>query len=178
MKKKNHHHIMPVLLVALIILGGGVLFYSWRHYNKRITITTIPSEIKALQTIFKRIQERCIIVGFDLKQTPINFLNVKSFSGTEVGDMKLRNPELWEGPYVKENPSVNGVEYQIVSTKNGYFIVPGNGVVVLEGKKIGTDIMVTADADIKKLVDAGVAGEITISKPIIGNLLQDDIADI
>ena len=60
------------------------------------------------------------IYGFDYQKNPINFLNIKSFEGSEVTSMNLTFPDQWEGPYLSDNPTIQQKDYLIVKTKKGY----------------------------------------------------------
>jgi hypothetical protein len=80
-------------------------------------------------------------------------LNVKEFSGAEVGPMNLAYPERWEGPYLEDNPTMQEKEYLIVRTKRGYFITPGEGVILPNGKDVGKDkIVLNEDTNIRILM--------------------------
>ena len=45
------------------------------------------------------------------------------------------------------------IAYQIVSTRNGYFITPGDGVILPNKKVIGKDIIFDKNADIQKMME-------------------------
>ncbi len=134
---------------------GGFLILSFVNFFYRsdiVTGTVITQEVKRLAQIFQTIHKQCTILGFDNQQNNINFLNVEKFTGSEVGPMNLARPEKWEGPYVCENPTIQSKEFMVVRTSDGYFITPGNGVRLPNGKVIGKDILLTKDADIEALM--------------------------
>lgn len=114
----------------------------------------IASDIAKLAAIFERIETECGIISFDYQANPINFLTIKKdgFVGSEVGSMNLAHPEKWQGPYLHDNLSVQQKEYQVVSTGKGYFIVPGHGVELPNGKTIGVDIKLDEKADIPAMM--------------------------
>ena len=99
-----------------------------------------------------RIHKTCVIIDFDAQKNPINFLNVEKFTGSEVGPMNLVHPEKWEGPYLKENPTMFHIAYQVVSTKKGYFVTPGDGVTLPNKKVIGKDIILDQKANIDAMM--------------------------
>jgi hypothetical protein len=66
--------------------------------------------------------------------------------------MNVAHPEKWEGPYLQDNPTMLGQEYQIVRTLKGHFITPGEGVRLPNGKVIGKDIILDEDADIASMM--------------------------
>ena len=129
---------------VLIIISLVNVFYR----TKQKTGDVIAHDVVRLVEIFQRIHRTCTIIDFDYQKNRINFLNVERFVGSEVGPMNLEHPERWEGPYLSDNPTVQDQEYQIVRTKNGYFITPGEGVRLPNGAQIGTDIIFDEDADI------------------------------
>jgi hypothetical protein len=135
---------IPVLAgTFLLSLAGITLFNAWYEYrlNKG---TIIAQDIQELADIFERIDKTAGILSFDYQKNNINFLNIKKdgFVGSEVGPLNLVHPEKWEGPYVQDNPTVQGKEYQVVRTKTGYFIVPGEGVTLPNQKVMGKDIII------------------------------------
>jgi hypothetical protein len=141
----------PVVTVSIF----GVLFFvafSYLFYESRIiTNSIIVSDIEHLDRIFKKIDKCCSIRGFSRQKNTIDFLNVGSFIGSEIGSMNLAQPEKWEGPYLQDNPAVQGKEYEIVQTGRGYFIVPGTGVRLNNGKVIGSDIVFNESTDIEAM---------------------------
>jgi len=143
----------------LVYLGFAVILifiaFSIKEsfYRKRqISGCIIAYDVKKLQKIFEDIHQTCRIISFDYQKNPINFLNVKSFTSSEVGPMNLAYPEKWQGPYLADNLEVQGIAYQVVRTKNGHFIIPGDGVVLPKGKKIGLDLSIDENTDISALV--------------------------
>jgi hypothetical protein len=126
--------------------------YNLFYQKKQLNDLLIAQDIQKLVQIFKQIDETCEIIDFDHQKNLIDFLNVGSFSGSEVGSMNLKYPEKWQGPYVEENPTMQEQPYMIVKTKKGLFIVPGEGVKLANGKVIGKDIILTPETDIEKLM--------------------------
>lgn len=142
----------PVVTVSIF----GVLFFvafSYLFYESRIiTDSIIVGDIEHLDGIFKKIDDCCSIRGFSRQKTTIDFLNVGSFIGSQIGSMNLVQPEKWEGPYLQDNPAVQGKEYEIVQTGQGYFIVPGTGVRLNNGKVIGSDLVFNETTDIEAMI--------------------------
>jgi type II secretory pathway pseudopilin PulG len=151
-KKITRNTLISIIVIAILgILFVASMFMYW--YQVRIdTNELISQQVVELQQIFKKIDEAAGIVDFDHQKSYIDFLNVGSFSGSEVGAMNLRNPKKWQGPYLKENPTIQEQNYQIVRTKKGFFIVPGDGVVLSNGKIIGKDIIFDENADIPAMM--------------------------
>ncbi len=145
--------IVGIVFAVLLAITGFNFFYQSKSYSTEL----ITQDLKLLQDKFLLIDKQCKIIGFDYQKNPINFLNVGSFEGSEVGPMNLAYPTKWQGPYVEKNPTQQGLEYQIVRTKKGYFITPGDGVMLPNDKTIGKDIVFDENADIEALMkDGGV----------------------
>lgn len=143
--------------LTVVVTGGivaallAVSFVSF-FYNKRyLTTSVIADDVKKIAAIFKTINDTCGIMSVDVPRSPVNFLNVGSFAGSEVGSINLVHPDKWQGPYLNDNPSVQGIEYMLVRTKNGLFVTPGEGVKLPNGKVIGKDIMFDEDSDIQAM---------------------------
>src|SRR3989344_9211832 len=140
---------------ALVLVIAGLCIITLVVTSYRAEYTTgdiIAKDVAALAAIFERIHAQCKIMGFDGQQNIINFLNVKSFDGSEVGPMNLAYPTKWQGPYLPDNLEIQGKEYMVVKIDDGYFITPGNGVKLPNKKVIGTDIMLDAKANILSLI--------------------------
>lgn len=164
-----------ILLIFLFCMSLVTFWYQAKIYTDVI----IAEDVVVLADIFKKINEECGIIDFRYeKQNYVDFLNVISFEGSEIGTMNLHSPEKWKGPYLRENPTVQGKYYQVVHTDKGYFIVPGDGVKLKNGKVIGKDIIFDKNADIEKMMedpqkllfqDKKLAAQIEVSKekPIV-----------
>jgi hypothetical protein len=170
-----------MLFVALVTVTVVRLVYQSRIESSEI----MTEDIRRLGEIILRINERCKILDVDLQKTPIDFLTVVKFVGSEVGSINLAYPERWEGPYLHTNPTIQGKEYQIIRTKKGYFITPGDGVILTNGKMIGKDIILDEHADIRALMksdqafkykDSSLAIELPIKKGMLHELLFEDMA--
>lgn len=140
-----------LLLGCVSALTFGVLWYQ----AKQLTSAAIARDIALLARIFDDINKTCGIIGFEHETNYVDFLTVRSFVGTAVGAMNMRKPRNWRGPYVTENPAVQGRLYQVVRTIKGYVLLPGNGVRLSNGLIMGKDIVITAQTDIRSLVESG-----------------------
>jgi len=149
-----YHKRSLVILISSALLTG-LFFLTWYQFTKeaRVIINqVIVADITQLKAIFDRIDTECGILGFDHEKNYIDFLTVKSFVSSEIGAMNLIAPEKWQGPYVQDNPNIQSKKYEIVLTKKGYYIVPGTGVQLSNGKVMGKDIIITSATDIDTLV--------------------------
>ncbi len=150
-----YHKKTLVILISSALLTG-LFFLTWYQFTKeaRIIINqVIVGDITQLKAIFDKIDTECGILGFDHEKNYIDFLTVKSFVSSEVGAMNLIMPEKWQGPYVQDNPTIQSKKYEIVLTKKGYYIVPGTGVQLSNGKIMGKDIIITSTTDIDELIN-------------------------
>ncbi len=134
-------------LLLLVTFSGLNFFYEKRHSDGWIMV----DHLALLAKKFERINQTCGILSFDYQKNPINFLNVETFRGSEVGPINLVHPEKWQG-YLANNPIIQNIEYMVVRTNQGHFITPGMGVRLPNGMVIGQDILLDADADIATLV--------------------------
>ncbi len=137
------------VIVALLAASVVSFFYSSRF----VTSTVIADDVKKIAGILNRINESCVIMSIDAPKSTVNFLNVKAFAGSEVGSINLTHPEKWEGPYLQDNLSVQGIEYVLVRTKKGSFVVPGDGVKLPNRAVIGKDIIIVDHTDIEALMN-------------------------
>jgi len=144
--------LFPLLTIVLFALLVGVMVFRLLYQVRTGADQLIAQEVQQLVEIFKRIDKKCEIIDFDYQKNPINFLNVKSFVGSEVASMNLAFPDQWEGPYLNDNPTIQQQTYMVVDTKKGYFITPGEGVVLANGKVIGKDIILDKDTDIPAMM--------------------------
>ena len=150
--KRVQNKILPIIVVLGIVFFIGLSFINTLYRAKDDAGMMIVQEVVQLRDIFHRIHKTCVIIDFDEQKNPINFLNVEKFAGSEVGPMNLVHPDKWEGPYVKDNPTLYHIAYQVVSTKKGYFVTPGEGVTLPNKKVIGKDIILDQKADIDAMM--------------------------
>ena len=145
-------HYLPIAVIIGIIFFIGITFFDTWYRAKDDAGLMIAAEVIRLRDIFHRIHKTCTIIDFDAQKNPINFLNVEKFTGSEVGPMNLVYPDKWEGPYLQENPTLYHIDYQVVSTKKGYYVTPGDGVTLPNGKIVGKDIVLDQKANIDTMM--------------------------
>ena len=147
-----------LLFIGLLFISIFTLLYR----TKAIRDEIIAQDVVRLTKILQKIDSECGISGFDYQKNNLDFLNVSKFEGSEIGPMNLKYPSSWAGPYVKDNPTIQNKAYQVVKTIDGYFVVPGEGVKLSDGKVIGKDIVFDRDAKISQMMNEG------------GSLYRDD----
>ncbi len=176
-KKKRGAWVALILACVTIVLAIGIS-WSFIHQATQAQDGVMAEQIHQLGHIFKRIHECCRIIDFRQEKDYIDFLNVEKFVGSQVGPMNLEHPEHWQGPYVQKNMTASGKDYQIVRTRKGYYIIPGDGVKLANGKTIGKDITIIYDTDIEALMRDKKALLGATGKPLAVRIetIQDRIA--
>lgn len=158
MSKNGTSNIVVALGTAafLLFLVGITIFY-FLNYTKQATADQIITDIELLGSTFKKIDETAVILEFNSPKSVINFLNIKKdgFVGSEVGPMNLVHPQKWNGPYLRDNPMIDNKEYQVIKTAEGYYVVPGDGVKLPNGKIMGTDVIIDRSTLMKELISDG-----------------------
>ena len=148
MKKWLQTGLILVGLVAFVLL----LFFGTQYESKDNKAHIIARDLKLIEATLKKIHADCEISEFTQVKNPLTFFNVITFTGSEVGTLNLVYPDKWRGPYIKDNPSVQGIEYQVVRAKDGLFIVPGDGVSLPNGKIIGKDIIFDEKSQVEDML--------------------------
>jgi len=156
-KRVNSHKISKNFMMPWIV---GAIFSTiflistitlWR--SSRLAFDEVAhDDILKLQQIFERIQDDCYIVDFEHVFNYIDFLNVRSFSGEKVGSMELAFAKNWNGPYLTNNLRIQNKLYAVLKNKQGYFIIPGYGVQLANGKVIGKTLILDENSDMKKVM--------------------------
>ncbi len=135
------------ILVAVVIAGIlGLLCYK-RFIHRSVQL---HEHVSQLATILKQIHSSCKITGYTQELNPIDFLNVKEFSGSILGSFQFESPENWKGPYTYDSIGFKGHPFALLVNKDGYFIVPGNGSILDDGTIVGKDIIFDSQTDIKE----------------------------
>lgn len=136
--KHSSISILSSALLCFLFMFSCVTFW---YQSTIVTDENIVNDVLFLSSIFKNIDEQCGILDFKFQSNnSIDYLQVISFEGSEIGSMALKYPHKWNGPYLRDNLTAQGKFYQIIKTYNGYFILPGDGVVLHNGKIMGKDI--------------------------------------
>lgn len=147
-------YIIYILMTLFLIFFSLIAMMGVWYRKKSVSGHVLLNDLDTLGRIFTRINKTAGIASFDHQKNWINFLQIKKdgFVGSEVGSMNLIYPDKWEGPYLDDNPTYNGREYQVIRTDQGYFIVPGKGVTLPNGKTIDKDIILDEKADMFALM--------------------------
>ena len=164
-----HPYIIPLSVLFFLSVLAILTIVNLRVTSKDYLADLIVRDIRKLKTILELVNQDCKILSFDYQKNRINFLNVKSFVGSEVGSINLVYADKWRGPYLDDNPTFQDKEYLVVRTKKGFFITPGEGVILPNGKVIGTDIVLSEDADIAAMMNDDQQLRFN-KKPLAGSL--------
>lgn len=150
-KRKIHYGFVIALGLLLAMLVGTTGYYLVYQMRTASTVVMVQ-QVAAIERALKRIDETCEIISIAHERSYIDFLVVRTFVGSQVGPLQLRFPAKWEGPYEQQNPTVQGIQFELVTVRDGYAIVPGAGVTLMNGKIVGKDIMFGPDTDIDALL--------------------------
>lgn len=145
---------MGALRLTSLVTFAGILFLLATvifnfYYSSRATVgDMIVQDVQSIARAIERIHQDCTILSIDYKKNVIDFLNVVTFSGSEVGPLNLLYPDRWKGPYLQDNPTIEGREYLLIQSKDGYYVVPGEGVRLPSGNLMGSDIVIDSSTDV------------------------------
>lgn len=155
MNKRLKTTVVGLIVITLFV---GMMYHFYKQ-ARTASDRIMAEQIEQLVTIFKKIDADCRINAITHEHGYIDFLTVRSFAGSEVGCLNLSYPEQWKGPYIPVNYTMQGKLYEIIKTHEGYYIVPGKGVQLSNGKIIGKDIIFTPKTDIESYVNNTVGLE-------------------
>ncbi len=144
--------ITTVTASAILIAFAATLYFNFTYKSADVLSKQLVRNIIRVHDALQKIHDDCTIIDFDYQKNTINFLNVKSFVGSEVGPVNLVYPEKWNGPYMDDNPTFHEIEYQVVATDSGYFVTPGDGIKLPNGKIVGTNIVLDKSTDVISLM--------------------------
>lgn len=168
--------IFPIVSASLLVflVMGSVL---WIRYARPSYIAhLIHRDVAKLAKMLKQIDRDCAVVSIKQQRTPIDFLTIKGFEGSEIGSIALAHPARWQGPYLHDNPSLqDDILYEIVKLKEGYFVIPGVGVVLPNKLAVGQDFEIHAGISFKTLTMHG--GPLNYRGIIMGAPLDFHIGD-
>ncbi|MFA5075068.1 MAG: hypothetical protein WC436_03095 [Candidatus Babeliales bacterium] len=151
--RKRLKKYFPIFSIVLFVLIIGIFVFQG-FYNKPYYISgVISDDLISIYDALKKIDADCDILNIAGDDVFIDFLTVEKFIGSEVGGINLAYPARWKGPYLKEDPKLFGVFYRLLKTKDGFFIVPGNGAKLPNGLKVGKNFNINKDSFILKMID-------------------------
>ncbi|MCK4499168.1 hypothetical protein KAU11_01580 [Candidatus Babeliales bacterium] len=169
----NKFQVFVSVVLSFVVLGSAAwVFYARTWDQSRI----IHRNVHKIASILADIDRSCAITEIQRTRVPVGFLTIKSFVGSEVGNINLAYPKKWRGPYVRDNPSIDGkILYEIVKLKEGYCVVPGIGAKLPNGLVVGKDIKLNRRVSIKELIAPG--GGLHSRGTSLGTFLDFPIGD-
>ena len=148
---------VPFFGTLFILMLTAVMIFNVFHNKPDFLTAKITHDTRVIVNILHKIDASCGIVSFDHKRIHVDFLNVRLFSGSEVGGLNLAHPQKWQGPYLKTNPVVQGKPYEIVRAQDGFFVVPGKGVELPNKLVMGKDIKISSKISVIPMITSGGA---------------------
>jgi hypothetical protein len=150
----NHHLKKYFALFSTTVLTLLIGITIFKVFNSKSDVLTLAltQDLERIEKILTTVDAQCNIIGIRGQRNQIDFLTVQKFAGSTVGCLNLARPKKWKGPYLKQNPSIKGVLYEIIKTKEGYFVVPGAGVQLPNKLVMGKDIVLTHDSSIMTML--------------------------
>ena len=147
------------------------IFYT----RPRLIASIIEDDIKLITLALEKIDSKCNILTISKGNSHVDFLNVKSFEGSQIGSLVLAYPDRWEGPYLSVNPTIQDKFYEIVRAKGGAFVLPGTGVTLPNGKVIGKDFKITERTDVEIMFQEN--GLLRYGDKVLGGKLMFKVGD-
>jgi len=168
---------VPMLALSIFATLFAISLFVLFRQSKITTDALIVHDVTQLKQIMESVHKDCKIIDLEHTKNYVDFLTVEKFVGSEIGAVNLSYPQNWKGPYVKDNPTVQQQQYIILKNKNGYYIVPGDGVTLGNGKKVGKDIVLDENSDVEALLQDSNAlkstqGSLGIKVDIGSNYIQ------
>ena len=142
--------------VFLGLLFVGLIFKIYKS-KPVFEVSVISRDLKIIVESLNEIDKACSILSFKHDRNYVDFLNVEKFVSSEVGCLNLVKPKNWQGPYVQDNPTMQGKLYEILKAKDGFFVVPGTGVKFSNDFIMGKDIQITVETIVADLLKEGGA---------------------
>lgn len=122
-----------------------------------------------------QIDQECNILSIRPGRAAIDFLTVEKFAGSTVGCFNLAYPKKWKGPYLQQNPSIQGKPYDIVRVMEGFYVLPGAGVKLPNGLVMGKDVVIRPDSRVSAMLQPG--GQLNYKDQALGFRIKFKIGD-
>lgn len=178
MKTRHIHYGFVITIGCILATLLGITLYQIFQQIRTSSDNAIIHYVDEIEKALRTIDEQCEITSITNDRNYIDFLVVSKFVGSQVGPLTLRFPEKWAGPYMPQNATIKGKQFELIKMKDGYAIVPGRGVRLANGKIIGTDIIFDSTTDIDTLLTPEIGLEFE-GKPLIRKLqLNHNVATV
>ncbi len=173
-KHKHNSKFCIFSILFFIFIGIGTCYVLWKdtpYYDAQV----MHDDVQRLSGILKKIDDACDILSIRKTGAQIDFLNVSSFAGSEVGPLNLAHPKKWQGPYMDDIITYKGVPYEIATVNNNYYIIPGNGATLPTKVTLGKDLIIDSSTNIDDLIAPG--GALNYKDHALGTRLDFVIGD-
>ncbi len=174
MKTRHIHYGFIIAIGCILATLLGITLYQIIQQIRTSSDLAIIHYVDEIEKALHMIDEQCEITGIINDRSYIDFLVVSKFVGSQIGPLTLRFPEKWSGPYMQQNATINGKQFELIKMSDGYAIAPGNGTKLANGNIIGTDIILDSTTDIDTLLTPEVGLEFE-GKPLIRKLQLNHI---
>lgn len=164
--------------ISTVILTFFFLFFFIRTYNSKpqYLASIIKEDLLMINYALNRIDKECSIISIRSDNAAIDFLTVQKFVGSSVGCLNLAFPENWHGAYLQVSPTYQSKPYEIVRGIDGFFLVPGTGVVLPNNKIMGKDIVINESTNVGTMLTS--TGALTHGGSQLGLKITFKIGDI
>ena len=160
-----------VYFSSMVLLSVfGIFVYQILRERPLFLATVITSDLVQIERHLNEIDRDCNILSILPERA-----NVGKFAGSTIGSLNLAYPEKWQGPYMRRNPTIHGIFYELVRTREGVYIVPGRGVTLPNGLVVGKDFEITFATEVNTMLQPG--GQLSYKNEPLAKMLQFKIGD-
>lgn len=144
--------LIPARAVSIRIIIFAVFLGLFAYYQVGLRgflgARIIDHEISAIVRILEKIDKDAAIVSIDTSHdAELDIFQTESLKRAKIGPLTVEYPENWKGPYANRTARYRGECYQIVRARDGYFVIPGDGVTLPNGLTVGKDIVINDEQD-------------------------------
>ncbi len=169
---QKYFGVFSATLLSLLLV---IFFFRIFRSRTEILGSVISDDLAHIERVLNQVDKECNILSIRTERAVLDFFTVVKFAGSTVGCLNLAHPKKWKGPYMKQNPSVQGKLYEVVGTKEGYFVIPGYGVKLPNGLVMGKDIAIRYDTQLADMLKPG--GMLSYDGKPLGLQLRFKIGD-
>ncbi len=140
-----------------VILLTLLTIFLMRVFSDRsqVLVDVIRDDLKRIESALENIDKNCNILDILSDQAQLDFFTVEKFIGSTIGGLNLAFPKKWKGPYMAQNPTIQQKFYQIVHAKDGYFVIPGEGVRLPNRLLVGQDLKINEKVLVEPMLAKG-----------------------
>ena len=147
--------VFPIFSLCVLAAILGFFVYKYVQNKPFHKARTIIIDLEVLARVLHVIDESCSILSVKYDHTKIDFLNTVAFEGSEIGGLNLAYPRQWKKSFLKDNPTVEGIEYELVRAKDGFYVMPGQGLRLPNDLVMGKDIIIDRSVAVMPLLKEG-----------------------